>query len=113
MVLPIDKAKLIRLGAAPRGYRGFIHHIESDAGSSGLPPEEIERRLLELGFIEGAEVSILHEGPLRRDPIAVRINGATVALRRKEAMAILIHESHYDAQFKSFEDATDSLGWRA
>ena len=95
--LSIDKLNLIRLGSAWRGCRGFIHRIEFDANLSGLPPEEIERRLLELGFIEGAEVSILHEGPIRRDPIAVRINGATVALRRQEAMAISIHESPYDA----------------
>ena len=51
---------------------------------------EIERRLLELGFLEGAEVSILHEGLIGRDPIAVRVNGSTVALRRSEAMAIFI-----------------------
>ena len=54
-----------------------------------LPAAEMERRLIELGFIEGAQVQILHEGLFGRDPIAVRINGATVALRRREAMAIL------------------------
>lgn len=101
------------MGAAPCGCKGFIHHIEAGVVSSSLPPEEIERRLLELGFIEGAEVSILHEGPIRRDPIAVRINGATVALRRKEAMAILIHESPYDAQYQSSQDATARSGRRA
>ena len=48
------------------------------------------RLLLELGFVEGAEVEVLHEGPLGRDPIAVRVNDTTVALRRREAMAIIV-----------------------
>jgi len=51
---------------------------------------ELERRLLELGFLEGAAVEIVHEGPLGRDPIAVRLNGTTVALRRREAMAVFV-----------------------
>jgi ferrous iron transport protein A len=51
---------------------------------------ELERRLLELGFVEGAEVEVLHEGPMGRDPIAVRVNDNTIALRRREAMAILV-----------------------
>ena len=55
-----------------------------------MPVVELERRLLELGFIEGAEVVVLHEGPVARDPLAVRVNGATIALRRREAMAILV-----------------------
>jgi len=55
-----------------------------------LAAAELERRLLELGFVEGATVEILHEGPLGRDPIAVRINDTTIALRRREAMAIIV-----------------------
>jgi ferrous iron transport protein A len=55
-----------------------------------LPAAELERRLVELGFTEGAEVEILHEGLFGRDPIAVRVDGATVAIRRREAMAILV-----------------------
>ena len=51
---------------------------------------ELERRLIELGFTEGATIEILHEGAFGRDPIAVRVNDATVALRRREAMAILV-----------------------
>ena len=50
----------------------------------------IERRLLELGFVEGATVEILHEGPVGGDPIAVRVNDCTIALRRREAMAIIV-----------------------
>ena len=46
--------------------------------------------MIELGFVEGASVEILHEGLFGRDPIAVRVNDNTVALRRREAMAIVV-----------------------
>lgn len=52
---------------------------------------DIERGLLEMGFVEGACVEVLHCGFLGRDPLAVRINQSmTVALRRREADAVLI-----------------------
>jgi ferrous iron transport protein A len=50
----------------------------------------MEARLLELGFVEGATVELLHEGRFGRDPIAVRVNNATIALRRSEAMSIIV-----------------------
>lgn len=78
------------LGHAPRGFSGRIEMINVAEGSSDLPEGELERRLIELGFTEGATIEILHEGAFGRDPIAVRINNATVALRRREAMAILV-----------------------
>lgn len=78
------------LGNAPRGFSGRIETIEVVGSSSGLSADELERRLLELGFTEGATIEVLHEGAFGRDPIAVRVNHATVALRRREAMAILV-----------------------
>jgi ferrous iron transport protein A len=78
------------LGLAPRGFRGHIHGIQVGEGLSELPRGELENRLIELGFVEGAAVEILHEGPFGRDPIAVRVNSATVAIRRREAMAIVV-----------------------
>lgn len=78
------------LGLAQRGFRGQIDAIAVGGEHSGMSSAEIERRLLELGFVEGASVEILHEGPLGGDPIAVRVNGCTIALRRREAMAILV-----------------------
>src|SRR5215470_4046358 len=77
------------LGEAPCGFRGRIEAIKVGEPHGGLPATEIENRLLELGFVEGARVEILHEGAFARDPIAVRVNNATIALRRREAMAIL------------------------
>ena len=77
------------LAQARRGFRGRIEAIRAGDGDD-LPAAELERRLIELGFIEGARVEILHEGPFGRDPIAVRVDNATVGLRRREAMAILV-----------------------
>jgi ferrous iron transport protein A len=78
------------LGRARRGFRGRVHAIAADADHCNLPAGELERRLIELGFTEGASIEILHEGAFGRDPIAVRVNDATVALRRREALAIVV-----------------------
>ena len=78
------------LGRARRGFRGRIEAIVVGDGASDLPQDELELRLIEFGFIEGATIEILHEGAVSRDPIAVRVNDATVAIRRREAMAILV-----------------------
>jgi ferrous iron transport protein A len=81
------------LGEAHRGFRGRIDTIHVDEHVHGRQAPEIESRLIELGFVEGAEIKILHEGPIGGDPIAVRINGTTIALRRREAMAIMVTPS--------------------
>lgn len=78
------------LGQMHRGFAGHVYHIAPIEHSATLSAEEMERRLIELGFVEGAQVRILHEGLFGRDPIAVRVNGTTVALRRREAMAIFV-----------------------
>jgi ferrous iron transport protein A len=58
------------------------------AGFAPVAPG-IADRLLELGFDEGAEVETLHRAPLG-DPIAVRVDGSVVALRRALAQAVLL-----------------------
>ncbi len=87
---PPVTAKRSPLGRGKPGFRGRIDAIQTFANDCGLSPEELERRLIELGFVEGASVEILHEGIIGRDPIAVRVDSATIALRRREAMAILV-----------------------
>lgn len=84
----------MRLGQANRGFRGRIDAIHVGEHTHGSAALEIESRLLELGFVEGAEIRVLHEGPIGRDPIAVRINDTTIALRRREAMAIVVTSSN-------------------
>ena len=82
--------KPVALGAAVVGTVGKIRAVRVEDADHGLSAAELERRLIELGFVEGARVEILHQGLFGRDPIAVRINEATVALRRREAASILV-----------------------
>ena len=78
------------LGLAKRGFSGVIQHLATDDASSSLSATELESRLIELGFVEGAKVEIMHEGIVGRDPIAVRVENVTIAMRRREAMAIIV-----------------------
>jgi ferrous iron transport protein A len=80
---------LLPLGLAKRGYSGVIQHLATDDAGSALSANELESRLIELGFVEGARVE-LHEGIVGRDPIAVRVENITIAVRRREAMAIIV-----------------------
>ncbi len=45
----------------------------------------ISRRLMELGFIEGAVIEVRQQAPILHDPLAVLVRGMVVALRRYEA----------------------------
>ena len=80
----------MRLGLAKRGYSGVIQHLDAADVNSSLPATELESRLIELGFVEGARVEVLHEGIIGRDPIAVRVENVTIAVRRREAMAVVV-----------------------
>lgn len=60
-------------------------------GFAALDPGMADR-LVEMGFDEGAEVEILHAAPLGGDPIAVRVDGTTVALRVALAASILLED---------------------
>lgn len=78
------------LGNAKRGFSGTVHALAGGNAISSLTATELESRLIELGFVEGARVEVLHEGLIGRDPIAVRVENITVAVRRREAMAIVV-----------------------
>ena len=80
----------IALGNARVGFRGRISALCLRPSDGGLSAAELERRLIELGFVEGADVELLHEGLFGGDPIAVRVAQSTIALRRREAMAIMV-----------------------
>ena len=85
-----DVCAALPLGQAPLGFRGRVDSVHATGTATGMPAAELEMRLIEIGFVEGARVEILHEGVFGRDPIAVRINESTIALRRREAMAIMV-----------------------
>jgi len=50
-----------------------------------------QRRMLDMGFVPGAEVAVVRKAPLL-DPIEYRIKGTAVALRRLDADTILVEE---------------------
>ena len=81
---------VLPLGALGRGFCGVVVALRAPAAGTSLEPDELERRLLEIGFVEGARVEILHEGAVGRDPIAVRLDDTRVALRRREANAVMV-----------------------
>jgi ferrous iron transport protein A len=83
----VDDGRLMRLSAARPGDRGIIAEVraESHPGDHGVDVHELQRRLLEFGFVEGARIEVLHEGAIRRDPIAVRLDDMRIALRRRDA----------------------------
>lgn len=76
----------IPLSTLGRGRPARIVAVAADPGAA----PDLEDRLLEIGFEEGAEVELLHRGPLGGDPLAVRIDRMTVALRRREAEHVLV-----------------------
>ena len=87
-----DVARRLRLSAARPGDRGIIVEVgaESHPGDHGVGVDELQRRLLEFGFVEGARIELLHEGAIRHDPIAVKLDDMRIALRRRDAEDIWI-----------------------
>lgn len=86
---------LITLAELKMGEKAEVVKIdESFLGQeNSLPEGELERRLLEMGFVEGTVLTLQHEGGFGRDPIAVLIRVCyTIALRRNEAKAILVRK---------------------
>ena len=71
------------LAALPQNSLGYVTGFAA-------PDHDIETRLREIGFAEGDEVEPLHYGLVRKNPMVVRLNGALIALRRKEASYILV-----------------------
>jgi ferrous iron transport protein A len=66
-------ASLAELGA---GQQGVLDRIEL--------PEEISRRLMELGFVPGGRVTASLRAP-GGDPLIFRVDGSEIALRRDTA----------------------------
>lgn len=78
------------LSSGRKGFAGVIVAVQAPQQAGGLDGAEIERRLIEMGFVEDAPVEIVHEGLFGRDPIAIKLADRTVALRRREARAVMV-----------------------
>jgi ferrous iron transport protein A len=85
----------VRLSDLGKGDRGLVKGIapEGHDGPGEIGHDELERRLLEMGFVEGAQFQIIQEGLVGRDPIALKLDDMRVALRRREARAVLVEKA--------------------
>jgi ferrous iron transport protein A len=71
----------ITLNALPFGARARVASV----GGAGA----VARRLMEMGVVPGAPISVVKAAPLG-DPIEVRVRGYHLALRRSEAESISV-----------------------
>jgi ferrous iron transport protein A len=69
---------------------GACARVVSVSAADSKAPDELGRRLAELGFLPGEAVRIVARGLLARAPIAVRIGTGTFALRLFEAACIRV-----------------------
>ncbi len=90
MTISSSTARRIQLGHLNPGMKAVITRVGRLS-----EVEEFTERLLEMGFLEGAQVEVVHQAPFGGDPIAVRVRGTLIALRRNEANAIevLVYEN--------------------
>ena len=65
-----------------RGETGIVCEMHSE--------DRLRRRLQDMGLIQGTCVECVGISPLG-DPAAYRIRGAVIALRRRDAQAVLLY----------------------
>jgi len=82
--------EIFPLSTAGAGDFGVIVRVGGETDPGAVARTELERRLLEMGFVEGARIRVLHEGFIGRDPIAVQLDDMRVALRRREAADVMV-----------------------
>lgn len=70
-----------RLSEIPLNCWARIEHLDG--------PSEDCNRLLDLGFTPGEEVIVTHTAPFG-DPLVIRVRGALLALRKREAAWIIV-----------------------
>ena len=69
---------------------GVSARVVAVAASHADAPQELSKRLAELGFLPGELVRIVARGWLAREPLAVRVGTGTFALRRFEAACVRV-----------------------
>lgn len=71
--------KLITLNELAPGEKMTISSLHID--------DTMRRRLLDLGFVPGFTIEMISKSPLG-DPVAYRVSGTTIALRKEEGQSI-------------------------
>jgi Fe2+ transport system protein FeoA/Mn-dependent DtxR family transcriptional regulator len=73
----------VPLGELPVGSRARVAEV--------LGVGKHQRRMLDMGFVPGAGVTVVRRAPLG-DPVEYRVKGTAVALRRDDADSVLVEE---------------------
>jgi ferrous iron transport protein A len=78
----------------PAGHKGARSLLELRRGEQGILehldlPDDIARRLMELGFVPGSPVVAAHSAP-GGDPRVFRVDGSEIALRRETAARLVV-----------------------
>jgi Fe2+ transport system protein FeoA len=85
-------AQKLRLSDLSIGQSGIITDFDrsylSNSSLKDIAPDEVVRRIMELGLTLGSQVVVRHFGPIDRSPVAVEVRGGIVALGRDEAAAV-------------------------
>lgn len=93
---PAVNGKPLRLADLAVGQRAQILHVcpdrapQADDTIADDHSNGVAHRLLEMGFEEGRHIEIGYTGLFGRDPLAVHIGGALVALRRHDAKHVVV-----------------------
>jgi len=78
-----------KLSELKTGEKGIIERI------TGIG--RFKQRLMEMGFVPGAEIEVEKFAPLR-DPIEYVLKGYHVSLRHNEAEKVLVRESEFTGE---------------
>lgn len=81
MQLSVDKRRWVTLADLLEGQQGVLDCLEL--------PEDLARRLMELGFVPGHVVAAAKSAP-GGDPRVFRVDGSEVALRRETARCLRV-----------------------
>ncbi|SON77122.1 Fe2+ transport system protein A [Xanthomonas phaseoli pv. phaseoli] len=86
--IPNNQAVFVTLSDMPLHRAAIVDSVEDR-----LPNDTIARRLRELGFVAGEEVTVLATGPVGREPLLVRVGYTRFALRRSEAARVQVRHA--------------------
>ncbi len=85
----MTSSQTLPLDRLPHRVKAKITEIGSGPEKTAELEPTLEDLLLGLGFEEGAEIEVRHQGPLG-GPLAVNVDGRLVALRPVDAAAVLV-----------------------
>ncbi len=80
----VELLSMRKLSELTSGEKGFITKVKGRGA--------FRRRLAEMGFVKGKEISVIKNAPLK-DPIEYSILGYNLTLRRAEASSIIVSET--------------------